>query len=215
MATVKVYNSKGEETEKLKLSDEVFAVPKNDSLIHQVFTAITANQREALAHTKNRGERAGSGIKPWRQKGTGRARVGSVRTPTWRKGGVAFGPRKDRNYSQKINKKMNSSAILMVLSGKLKDEEIKVIDKFELAEKKTKEMAKILNNLKIKGKTLIAFFSEEKDLRIASRNIKNTMNILTGQLNVADMLKNKNLLMSKDSIQYLEKKYGTQKKVEK
>lgn len=205
---VEVYNQSGKEVEKMDVSDSIFGVPRNDDLIHQVFTAILANQRQTLAHTKNRGDRAGSGIKPWRQKGTGRARVGSVRTPVWRKGGVAFGPRKERNYSQKINQKMKIRAILMVLSGKFKEKEIKIIDKLELAEKKTKEMAKILNNLKIKGKTLIAFLDKEKDLRIASRNIKSVNNILTGQLNVADMLKNKNLLMSKESVEYLEKKYG-------
>ena len=210
---ISVYNSEGKEVEKLDLSDNVFGFKINNDLIHQVFTAISANQRQTLAHTKNRGERAGSGIKPWRQKGTGRARVGSVRTPTWKKGGVAFGPRKDRNYSQKINKKMNLQAIAMVLSGKLKSGEIKIIDKFEMAEKKTKEMAKILGNLKIKGKTLLVFSKEEKDLRIASRNMKNASNGLCDQLNIADMMRNKNLLMSKNSIKYLEKKYEAEKKI--
>ncbi len=208
MAKISVFNSEGKEIEKLNLSETVFGVKRNDDLIHQVFTAISANRRQALAHTKNRGERAGSGIKPWRQKGTGRARVGSVRTPIWKKGGVAFGPRSDRNFSQKINKKMNAKAITMVLSGKLKDDEIKIIDKMEPAEKKTKAMVKILANLKIKGKTLLAFSQKEKDLRILSRNINKSTNILTSQLNVADMLKSKYLLMSKESAEYLEDKYS-------
>jgi large subunit ribosomal protein L4 len=205
---IKVYNIEGKEVEEMTVSDTVFGLSKNDALVHQVFVSILANNRQVLAHTKTRGERAGSGIKPWRQKGTGRARVGSVRTPVWRKGGIAFGPRNDRNFDKKVNKKMNSIAIATVLSGKAKDNELIVLDKLELAEKKTKEMAKVLNNLKVKGKTLLAFSGAEKDLRLTSRNIAKTENILTDQLNVADMLNNKNLIMSKESVKHLEEKYG-------
>ncbi len=205
---IAVYNKEGKEIEKIKLSEAVFGVKKNDVLIHQAMVAIQSNQRQVLAHTKNRGDRAGSGIKPWKQKGTGRARVGSVRNPAWKKGGVAFGPRNDRNFTKKINKKMNAKAILMVLSAKLKDNEIMILDKFDLKEKKTKAMADVLKNLKISAKTLIAFTTLEKDLRIVSRNLKKTENILTSQLNVLEMLKNKFLLMSKDSIKYLEEKYN-------
>ncbi|MFA6160448.1 MAG: 50S ribosomal protein L4, partial [Parcubacteria group bacterium] len=204
---ISVYNIAGQEVEKMDLSEAVFGVKKNDVLIHQAMVAIQSNQRQVLAHTKNRGDRAGSGIKPWKQKGTGRARVGSVRNPAWKKGGVAFGPRNDRNFTKKINKKMNAKAILMVLSAKLKDNEIMILDKFDLKEKKTKAMADVLKNLKISAKTLIAFTTLEKDLRIVSRNLKKTENILTSQLNVLEMLKNKFLLMSKDSIKYLEEKY--------
>jgi large subunit ribosomal protein L4 len=212
MASVKVYNLEGKEMEKLELADGVFAVPRNDDLIHQVAVTIAGNQRIALAHTKNRGERAGSGKKPWKQKGTGRARVGSVRTPLWKKGGVAFGPRSERNFKHKINDKMNAKAITMVLSGKLKDSELVVIDKLELKEKKTKKMAESLNNLKIKGRMLIAFSDGEKGLRIVSRNINKVENILAAQLNVWDMLNNKYLVMSKESVKMLEDKYGKSKK---
>ena len=205
---LKVYNKEGEVAEEIQVSDTVFGLPANDTLVHQVFVSIFSNNRQVLAHTKTRGERAGSGIKPWRQKGTGRARVGSVRTPVWRKGGVAFGPRNDRNFDKKVNKKMNSKAIATVLSGKAKDNELIIIDKLELAEKKTKEMAKILNNLKVKGKTLMVFSGAEKDLRLTSRNLAKTENILTDQLNVADLLNNKNLVMSKESVMFLEKKYA-------
>jgi large subunit ribosomal protein L4 len=161
-----------------------------------------------LAHTKNRGDRAGSGIKPWRQKGTGRARVGSVRTPTWRKGGVAFGPRNDRNFNKDINKKMNAKAIAMVLSGKAKDNELIVVDKFDFKEKKTKEMAKVLKGLKIKGKILLAVSENEKDLNAISQNIAGISVIPVSQLNVFEMLKNKNMVMSEESVKYLESKYG-------
>jgi large subunit ribosomal protein L4 len=194
--------------EKLDLSDEVFAVPLKADLVHQVATAISDNMRQVLAHTKTRGERAGSGRKPWKQKGTGRARVGSVRTPVWKKGGVAFGPRSDRNFKKKVNSKMNAKAIAMVLSGKIKDNELVVVDNLEVKDKKTKEMAKALVNLKIKGKALIAFSQKEKDTRVASRSISKVENILTAQLNVLDMLSSKYLVMSKESVKYLEGKYG-------
>ncbi|MEI7425875.1 MAG: 50S ribosomal protein L4 [Candidatus Moraniibacteriota bacterium] len=207
MATLKVYNLSGKEIEEIQISDSVFGLPKNDDLVHQIVVAMDANKRQVLADTKTRGERAGSGIKPWKQKGTGRARVGSRRTPLWKKGGVVFGPNNDRNYKQKINKKMNQRAIATVLSGKLKDQEIFVIDKLNFSEKKTKQVAGILENFKIKGKTLMVFSNEEKEFRLASRNLAKVENILTPQLNVLEMLRNKNLFMSKESVMYLEEKY--------
>lgn len=207
---IPVYNSEGKEIEKLELSNAVFALERNDDLIHQVFVSIEANKRQVLAHTKTRGERAGSGIKPWRQKGTGRARVGSVRSPIWRKGGIIFGPRKNRNFGKKVNRKMNSKAIAMVLSGKIKEKELCVIDKLEMPKKKTKAMVKILESLKISGRILIAFSDKEKGLRLASQNIDKVTNILTDQLNVSDMLNNKYLLMSKESVKMLENKYSKQ-----
>ncbi len=207
MAKVKIYNLEGKEVEELELSDVVFGVKRNDDLIHQVFVSISANQRQPWAHTKTRGERSGSGRKPWKQKGTGRARVGSVRTPIWRKGGIVFGPRKERNYDKKINRKMRIKAIKMVLSGKLQDGEIKVVDKLELAEKKTKTMNSILKNLNLKGRILLSFSNSEKELRMYSKNLEKVENILTNQLNVLDMLNNKYLVISKDSIKSLEDKY--------
>lgn len=207
MITVKVYNLEGKVTEELQVSDSVFGLPANDDLVHQVYVSLLGNKRQVLAHTKNRGERAGSGIKPWRQKGTGRARVGSLRTPTWRGGGVAFGPTKDRNFKKKINKKMNAKAIALVLSGKLKDKEIIVLDKLELANQKTKLMAAALKNLKLKGSALMSFSAKEKNLMRLSRNLPKVKNIATDQLNVLAMLDNKHLIMSKESVKYLEKKY--------
>lgn len=211
MAKVKLYNTEGKEIKEIEVADAVFGLPANDELVHQVFVSLSANQRQVLAHTKNRGERAGSGIKPWKQKGTGRARVGSSRTPTWRGGGVAFGPTKDRNFKKKINKKMNSKAIATVLSAKLRDGEMIVLDKLALKENKTKEMAKILNNLEIKGRMLIGFAATERELRSYSRNIDKVNNILVEKLNVLDMLNNKNLVLSQDSVKYLEEKYLSSK----
>lgn len=207
MVKINVHNTEGKVIGDLELSDKVFGLPKNDDLVHQAMVAIANNMRQSLAHTKTRGERAGSGKKPWRQKGTGRARVGSVRTPVWRKGGIVFGPRSDRNYDQKINKKMKAQAIRVVLSGKLRDEEIVIVDKLELKEKKTKEMGQVLKNLKVSKKILMAYADTEKDLRLTSRNLKEVDNTLVSQLNVLDMLKNKYLVMSKESVKYLDDKY--------
>jgi large subunit ribosomal protein L4 len=205
---ISVYNIEGKKVEDMDLSDSVFGISKNDDLVHQVAVSLGANKRESIAHTKTRGERAGSGRKPWKQKGTGRARVGSVRSPIWKKGGIVFGPRSERNYKKKVNSKMNIKAILSVLSGKAKDKEIYVVDKMELPEKKTKEMAKVVKNLKISGKTLLVFGKTEKDAMLASRNLKDAQNIFSDQLNVLDMLSSKNMLISKESIKQIEKKYS-------
>ncbi len=207
MAKINIYNLDGKVVSEMIVSDAVFGAGKNDTLVHQVLVSMSSNQRQVIADTKTRGERAGSGIKPWRQKGTGRARVGSVRNPLWRKGGVAFGPNNDRNFKKNINKKMNQKAIMTVLSAKLKDKEIFVVDKLEFKDKKTKKVAEILKNFKLKGKTLMSFSDSEKEYRTASRNIKNVENILSSQLNVLEMLNSKNLFLSKESVEYLDKKY--------
>jgi large subunit ribosomal protein L4 len=207
MPKVEVHNKEGKKVAEMELSDEVFAVAKNDRLVHQVYVAIASNKRQVLAHTKDRGERAGSGRKPWKQKGTGNARVGSVRSPLWKKGGIIFGPNKERNFTQKINKKMNQKAIKIMLSSKLKEKNLIVLDEMNLVEKKTKEFTKIFKNLKLTGTTLIGFSEKEMDLRLYSRNIEKSKNILSSQLSVWDMLNSKNLLLSKDSVEYLEKKY--------
>lgn len=207
MAIAKVYNLEGKKTEELKLSDAVFGLPENDGLVHQVYVALMGNKRQSIADTKSRGERAGSGIKPWRQKGTGRARVGSVRTPVWRKGGVVFGPKSDRNFKKKINKKMNAKALATVLSGKLRDSELLIVDKFDLPEKKTKKMAEALKKLNFKGSVLLSFSDAEKEMVRTSRNLPKVKNIFTSQINVLDILDKKNLILSKESAKYLENKY--------
>lgn len=207
MTKIAVYNLEGKKVSDIELSSEVFGLPKNDGLLHQAYVAIQSNQRKVLAHTKDRGERAGSGKKPWKQKGTGNARVGSVRTPVWRKGGIIFGPTKDRNFKRDINKKMMRKAILLALSAKVKGKGIIVLEKIELADKKTKKFAEIIKNLKIKGSTLIGFSGKESELRLYSRNLKNIGNTLTSDLNVFDIMNYKNLILSRESIKYLEEKY--------
>lgn len=212
MPKIKVKNLEGEEVEDMQLSNDVFGLEVKDELLHRVFVAAYANRRAVIAHTKNRAERAGSGIKPWKQKGTGRARVGSVRSPIWRKGGIVFGPRSDRNFSRKVNKKENRIAIKMALSGKLAGGQMTVVERLTLDENKTKKMADALKKLGIRGKTLIASLSSEKGIEMVSRNISEVRNIPADNLNVFDILNNKNLVLSKGGIKMLEEKYAKKEK---
>lgn len=192
--------------EDMDLPDAVFGLPSNNDLVHQAYVAIASNMRKVLAHTKDRGERQGTGKKPWKQKGTGRARAGSVRSPLWRKGGIVFGPLKERNFKKKINKKMNRKAVLIALSEKVRSDKLIIVDQIKLAHKKTNDFCKALENLKVKGSILIGFSDKEKELRLYSRNIEKVDNILTDSLNVYDILNHKYLLFSKDSVKYLEEK---------
>lgn len=208
MIKVEVKNLEGKKVEDLQLSDDVFGLQVKDEILHNVFVAGYANKREVLAHTKNRAERAGSGIKPWKQKGTGRARVGSVRSPIWRKGGITFGPRNERNFSKKVNRKEKRLAVKMALSGKISDGQISVVEKLILDENKTKIMAKALENLGLKGKMLMAYLPDEKKAALASRNIQGVQNILADNLNVFDILSNKYLVLSKEAVKMIEKKYS-------
>lgn len=208
MLKVPIYNLEGKKSGDLSLSEKVFGLASNNSLLHQAYITILGNQRKVIAHTKDRGERAGSGKKPWRQKGTGNARVGSVRNPVWRGGGIVFGPTKDRNFKKDINKKMMRKAILIALSEKVRSKNLLVLDKIEIVSKKTKEFSKAIKNLEIKGRTLIGFSEKEREFQLYSRNLEKIQNIYVKSLNVFDILNNKNLILSKDSIKYLEEKYG-------
>lgn len=201
---VEIKNIKGEKVSELELNPAVFDVKFNEALVHQVFVCQYSNKRKAIAHTKDRGERKGSGRKPWRQKGTGRARVGSVRSPLWRKGGIVFGPTNERNFSKKINKKMKKIATAMVISGKIRDKEVLILDKFDYKNNKTKEAQEIIKNNKIKGSILWSYSLEDKDKIKASRNLENSKNILVNNLNVFDMLNNHYLIIDKKGISIME-----------
>src|SRR3989344_5893650 len=146
MVTVKVYNQEGKEIENLGLNKAVFGLPWNSDLVSQALRVFLANKRQLLSSTKDRAQVRGGGKKPWRQKGTGRARHGSIRSPLWRHGGVTFGPTKERNFKLKINKKMARKAFLIALWAKAKDNEILVFEELKLAAPKTKEAAKIMAN---------------------------------------------------------------------
>lgn len=201
-----IYNQKGAETGKIKLPERVFAVPWNESLVHQVAVSMMGNERNPIAHTKNRGEVSGTGKKPWRQKGTGRARHGSRRSPIWVGGGVSGGPRNERDYGRKINKKMKTKALFSVLSRKLKDEEIIFLSDLSFRLPKTKEakstiesLAKNKNFRTLERKKNAAFIALPKKEENTYKSFKNFSNIEIGlvkDLNVLDLMQYKYLLIS-------------------
>ncbi|HPX94443.1 MAG TPA: 50S ribosomal protein L4 [Candidatus Moranbacteria bacterium] len=208
MATIAIHNFDGKKIEDLKVSDSVFNEKKNDKLLHQVFMVISGNQRSSIAHTKGKGQVAGSGKKPFRQKGTGSARQGQKRNPIMKGGGISFGPTSERNFKRNLNSKMKQKAVRIALSDKLRSKELIALDFLKLEKPKTKTFAGILEKLKIKGKVLVSFADTEKESVLASRNIRSVKNIFTKDLNVMDLLNNKYLLLSKESINFLEKKFG-------
>ena len=211
MPNVKIYNQEGKEVGRADLPAEIFDVKINQDLVHQAVIAQVANSRQVLAHTKDRSERRGGGRKPWRQKGTGRARHGSTRSPIWRGGGVTFGPTKERVFAQKINKKMKRKALLMVLSSKVKDKEMILLDKLELVKAKTKKMAEILKNFsKIKplgSSVLIVLPNSDEKIIKAARNIPKIKTIRADSLNVVDVLSCKYLLMVQEAVEVIGKTY--------
>lgn len=202
MLKVKVYNLEGKEVEEINLDPAVFGVKINPALVHQVVEAQLANARLVLADTKTRAEVRGGGRKPWRQKGTGRARQGSIRAPQWVGGGIVFGPTSERNFSKKINKKMKKSALFMGLTDKVKDNNLIVVDKLEFAEIKTKKLVGILSKLPSKGtkSTLIVLANKDEKITKSGRNLQKLKTILADSLNVYDVLKYKYLIIDKAGI---------------
>ncbi len=202
----KVYNLENKPVGEIELPEVVFGVKWNPAIVHQVLLAQLANRRRPWAHAKDRSEVRGGGRKPWRQKGTGRARHGSIRSPIWRGGGKAHGPLKERDYSQKINKKMRRQAILSVLSKKVKDGEFKVFENFEVKDQKTKELAKILKPLvalKKKAKNydvLLVPAPENKALSRPIANLPKAKALSPTNLNVYDLLNYKNIFVEKDAV---------------
>ncbi len=206
---VDVYNQNGEVSGSVNLPKEIFEVKFNADLVHQIAVSQMANKRQISAHTKIRSEVRGGGKKPWRQKGTGRARHGSIRSPLWRGGGITFGPRNDKVYEKEVPKKMRRKALLMALSQKAKNSQLIVLDKIELEKGKTKEMAKSLEKLPCtKQSTLIALPNYDKKIFLASRNIKKTSISEARNLNVLDILNYKYLLMPKESIKTIKETFS-------
>lgn len=199
-----LYNRENTKVGTIDLPDAVFAVKWNPDLVHQAVVAQLANARQPVAHTKNRGEVSGGGKKPWRQKHTGRARHGSTRSPLWIGGGITFGPRNDKDYSKKINKKMKRVALCSILSKKLADGEIKVIDDFTMQEPKTKNVAAALKKFFSKPQSLLIVSKKEnKNLFLAGRNIPKTEIMEAKGLNVYTCLSHKTIFIDKDSIEQI------------
>ncbi|MGI6374074.1 MAG: 50S ribosomal protein L4 [Patescibacteria group bacterium] len=210
---IKVYNQSAEPVKDLTLSKQVFALEPNQELIHQVMVAQMANSRQVLAHTKDRSEVSGGGRKPWKQKGTGRARAGSSRSPIWIGGGVTFGPTKDRNFKKKINKKMNQQALMMALSDKAKGKVLIILENLELPAKKTKGVAEILqkieqNILKTDRRDwLIVNESVEENAKYAARNLSGVKIVNLENINLLDLLKHRNLLITEKAVQVINERY--------
>ncbi|HNU96711.1 MAG TPA: 50S ribosomal protein L4 [Candidatus Portnoybacteria bacterium] len=205
-----LYNLQGEKTGTIELPEKIFNIKINEDVIYQVVNVQITNSRQNLAHTKNRSDVKGGGKKPWRQKGTGRARHGSIRSPLWRGGGITFGPRNEEDFSKKINKKIKQKALFMVLTSKVRDKELIVVDNLMISEPKTKLISKILSNIfnKKQDSILITIPQKNENIAIASRNINNVKTILADSLNVLDLLSFRYLLLDKESIKVIEKTYG-------
>jgi large subunit ribosomal protein L4 len=204
-----VYNVKNEKVSTVTLPDELFAAPWRPALVQQVLLAQRANARRPWAHAKTRAEVSGGGKKPWRQKGTGRSRHGSIRSPLWIGGGKAHGPNKERDYSQKVNKKMRSAAIASVLSKKFRDSEIKVFESLAVDAPKTKMVSEMLRGiLKIKKTTkrldvLMVRDPENKGLVRAARNLEKTRVLSPDSLNIQDLLTYKYIFMESKAVPHI------------
>lgn len=204
---IDIYNQKKEKTGIVDLPDRIFNVKLNPELVHQAYVAQISNARRPIAHTKVRREVSGGGRKPWAQKGTGRARHGSTRSPLWKGGGVTFGPTKNRNFSKKINKKAKQKALFMALSSKVRDKELVVLDKIELSEGKTKKMAEILNLFFNQKKVLVILSEKNEKIARAARNLPYAKTLSAHSLNVGDLLNYKYLLLPQQAIEVMEKTY--------
>lgn len=207
MPKVDVYDIKGKKVSDVELAENIFGIEPNEAIVHSVLVNYLANQRQGTQSTKTRAEVRGGGRKPWRQKGTGRARQGSIRAPQWVKGGIALGP-KPRSYKYTVNKKERRLAIKSLLSSKVIEKELTVVDKLELSEIKTKTMAKALADLKVEGKTLIVLADKNENVLMSSRNIEGVKTILLNNINVFDLLKYNNLVLPLETVKKIEEVYA-------
>lgn len=201
---MKIYDKQAKEVGSLELSDEVFAKEYNEAIIHQVVVAQMNNMRQGSKSTLTRTEVRGGGKKPWRQKGTGNARQGSIRAPQWVKGGVVFAP-KPRDFSQKVNKQMKREALKSALSYKFANNEAFIVDSLALDAAKTKEMASVLKNFEMDKTVLIVLGEGDKNAVVAARNIPGATTISADLLNVLDVVANAKCLISKEAAQAIEK----------
>ena len=207
MKKIEVLNINGEAASKIELNENIWGITPNDAVLYDALRLARNNQRQGTADTKTRSEVSGGGKKPWRQKGTGRARQGSIRAPHWVGGGVALGP-KPRSYNYTVNKKEKRLAIKSMLSSKVSENELVVVESLPLKEIKTKEMARILNNLKVEGKAVILLPEKDEVVQKSARNIEGVKTLQVGTINVYDLLKHKNLVVTEDTVKKLEEVYA-------
>ena len=206
MANVNVYNMEGNEVGTMELNDAVFGVEINEHLVHLAVVRQLANKRQGTQKAKTRSEVSGGGRKPWRQKGTGHARQGSIRAPQWTGGGVVFAP-VPRDYEVKMNKKERRAALKSALTSKVQDNKLVVVDSLALAEVKTKEMQRVLTNLKAE-KALVITASDDKNVVLSARNIADVQTATVNTMNVYDVMKHNTVVVTKDAVASIEEVYA-------
>ena len=206
MANVTVYNMEGNEVGTMELNDAVFGVEINEHLVHLAVIRQLANKRQGTQKAKTRSEVSGGGRKPWRQKGTGHARQGSIRAPQWTGGGVVFAP-VPRDYEVKMNKKERRAALKSALTSKVQDNKLVVVDSLALAEVKTKEMQRVLTNLKAE-KALVITASDDKNVVLSARNIADVQTATVNTMNVYDVMKHNTVVVTKDAVASIEEVYA-------
>ena len=206
MASVTVYNKEGKEVEKLELNDSVFAAPVNEHLVHRAVVLQLANKRQGTQKAKTRSEVRGGGRKPWRQKGTGQARQGSIRAPQWTGGGVVFAP-VPRDYSFKMNKKEKAAAMKSVLTTKLNEEKLIVVDALDFEAPKTKEMKAVLDNLKV-AKALVVVDEAAANAILSTNNLKEARGVYSNSISVYDILKYDTVVVTKSAVKAIEEVYA-------
>ena len=206
MANVSVYNMEGKEVGKLDLSDAIFGVEINEHLVHMAVLQQLADKRQGTQKAKTRSEVSGGGRKPWRQKGTGHARQGSIRAPQWKGGGVVFAP-VPRDYSFKMNKKEKRAALKSALTDKAQNNNLIVVDELKFDEIKTKKFAEVMNNLKATRKALVVLADNDKNVVLSARNLAEASTTLTNTLNVYDIVNAKTLVLTKDAVTKIEEVY--------
>ncbi|MDD5251930.1 MAG: 50S ribosomal protein L4 [Patescibacteria group bacterium] len=212
MAKVKIYNIEGKVVGERALKPEVFGVKAKKSVVHQVVVDLLAKARGPWAHTKTRGDVSGGGKKPWKQKGTGRARQGSTRSPIWVGGGITFGPRSIRNYDRKVNRKLKKLAFVMALSDKLASDKLVLLDELVVKDGKTKVMAKAMSNLPVSGKLTVVVPGRDELVSRASRNLPKVNLVGVGSLGLLDVLNSDAVVLTVGAAEKLEKTYGKEAK---
>ena len=210
MPTIDVYNVEGKKVSTVDLKEEIFGIEPNEAIVHSVLINFLANQRQGTQSTKTRSEVSGGGRKPWRQKGTGNARQGSIRAVQWRKGGIAFGP-KPRDYSKKQNRKVRRLALLSALSYKVADKELVVLDSIKFETNKTKEMVNLLNKLELtNSKVLLVVDELDDNVCLAARNLGNVKIVLPTEVNTYDVVNSDKMVMTEASLKKLEEVLGNE-----
>ena len=205
MSKIKLLNQNGENTKELKLNDNIWGIEPNDAVLHNAIVLAMSNSRKSTASTKTRSEVSGGGRKPWRQKGTGNARQGSIRATQWRGGGIVFGPTPNKNYKKKQNKKERRLALLSALSYKANDKELIVVETINFKTNKTKEMTELLSNLKISGNKVLVVVEElTENICLSARNLANVKVVDYTEVNALDLVNADNMLITESALKKLE-----------